>query len=50
MRKNDAQIQKESTEEGNDPVAVGAHFITCIQFIVARNIKPTEAAVIRFLA
>jgi amidohydrolase len=33
-------------EEGNDPIVAGAHFVTAIQTIVARNIKPTEAAVI----
>jgi amidohydrolase len=33
-------------EEGNDPIVAGAHFVSSIQSIVARNIKPTEAAVI----
>ena len=33
-------------EEGNDPIVAGAHFVNSIQTIVARNIKPTEAAVI----
>ena len=33
-------------EEGRDPVVAGAHFITSVQSIVARNVKPTEAAVV----
>jgi amidohydrolase len=33
-------------EEGNDPIVAGAQFVTGIQTIVARNIKPTDAAVI----
>lgn len=33
-------------EEGNDPIVAGAQFVSGIQSIVARNIKPTEAAVI----
>ena len=33
-------------EEGNDPIVAGAQFVNSIQSIVARNIKPTEAAVI----
>ena len=33
-------------EEGCDPVVAGAHFVTSIQSIVSRNVKPTEAAVI----
>ena len=33
-------------EEGNDPIVAGAHFVTTIQSIVARNIKPTDAAVV----
>jgi amidohydrolase len=33
-------------EEGNDPIVAGAHFVTIIQSIVARNIKPTDAAVV----
>jgi len=33
-------------EEGNDPIVAGAYFVTGIQTIVSRNIKPTEAAVI----
>jgi amidohydrolase len=33
-------------EEGNDPVVAGAYFVTLIQSIVSRNIKPTEAAVV----
>jgi amidohydrolase len=33
-------------EEGCDPVVAGAHFVTGAQSIVARNVKPTEAAVI----
>jgi len=33
-------------EDGNDPIVAGAHFVTIIQSIVARNIKPTDAAVV----
>ena len=33
-------------EDGNDPIVAGAHFVTTIQSIVARNIKPTDAAVV----
>ncbi len=33
-------------EDALDPVVAGAHFITQIQSIVARNIKPTEPAVV----
>lgn len=33
-------------EEGNDPIVAGAQFVSGIQSIVARNIKPTDAAVI----
>lgn len=33
-------------EEGCDPVVAGAHFVTGVQSIVARNVKPTDAAVI----
>ena len=33
-------------EEGNDPIVAGAQFVNSIQSIVARNIKPTESAVI----
>jgi amidohydrolase len=33
-------------EEGRDPVVAGAHFVTGAQSIVARNVKPTDAAVI----
>jgi amidohydrolase len=33
-------------EEGNDPIVASAHFVTTIQSIVARNIKPTDAAVV----
>ena len=33
-------------EDGNDPIVAGAHFVTAIQSIVARNIKPTDAAVV----
>jgi amidohydrolase len=40
-------------EDGNDPIVAGAHFITTIQSIVSRNIKPTDPAVVtvgRFLS
>lgn len=33
-------------EDSHDPVVAGAHFITQIQSIVSRSIKPTEPAVI----
>ena len=33
-------------EDGNDPIVAGAHFVTAIQSIVARNIKPTDPAVV----
>ena len=33
-------------EEGNDPIVAGAHFVTAIQSIVSRNVKPTEAGVV----
>jgi len=33
-------------EDGNDPIVAGASFISTIQTIVSRNIKPTEAAVV----
>jgi len=39
--------------EGIDPIAAGSYFVTQIQSIVARNIKPTDTAVIsvgRFVA
>jgi amidohydrolase len=33
-------------EDGNDPIVAGSNFVTTIQSIVSRNIKPTEAAVV----
>jgi len=33
-------------EDGNDPIVAGAHFVTAIQSIVSRNIKPTDPAVV----
>ncbi len=33
-------------EEGIDPVVAGASFVTAVQSIAARNVKPTEAAVV----
>ena len=33
-------------EDGNDPIVAGAHFVTTIQSIVSRNIKPTDPAVV----
>jgi amidohydrolase len=33
-------------EDGHDPIVAGANFVTTIQSIVSRNIKPTEAAVV----
>ena len=33
-------------EEGNDPIVAGAQFVNSIQSIVARNIKPTDSAVV----
>ncbi len=33
-------------EDGNDPIVAGAHFVTVIQSIVSRNIKPTDPAVV----
>ena len=33
-------------EDGNDPIVAGANFVSTIQTIVSRNIKPTEAAVV----
>jgi len=33
-------------EEGVDPIVAGAHFVSQIQTIVARNVKPTYAAVV----
>ena len=33
-------------EDGIDPVVAGAHFVTQIQSIVSRNIKPVEPAVV----
>jgi len=33
-------------EDGNDPIVAGAQFVTAVQTIVSRNIKPTEAAVV----
>jgi len=33
-------------EEGIDPIVAGAHFVSQIQTIVARNVKPTHAAVV----
>jgi len=33
-------------EDGNDPIVAGASFVSTIQTIVSRNIKPTEAAVV----
>lgn len=33
-------------EEGIDPIVAGAHFVSQIQAIVARNVKPTHAAVV----
>jgi amidohydrolase len=33
-------------EECIDPVVAGAHFVTQVQTIVSRNIKPTESAVV----
>ena len=33
-------------EEGHDPVVAGAHFVSSVQSVVSRNVKPTEAAVI----
>ncbi|MBT8372216.1 MAG: amidohydrolase [Deltaproteobacteria bacterium] len=33
-------------EDGYDPIVAGANFVTTIQSIVSRNIKPTEAAVV----
>ncbi len=33
-------------EEGNDPIVAGAHFVTMVQSIVSRNIRPTDAAVV----
>ena len=32
--------------EGIDPIVAAAHFVTAIQSVVGRNIKPTDAAVI----
>lgn len=39
--------------EGIDPIVAGCYFVTALQSVVGRNIKPTEAAVItvgRFMA
>ena len=33
-------------EDGNDPIVAGAYFITTIQSIVSRNIKPADPAVV----
>ncbi len=33
-------------EEGIDPIVAGAHFVSQIQSIVSRNVKPTHAAVV----
>ena len=33
-------------EECIDPVVAGAHFVTQLQSIVSRNVKPTDAAVV----
>jgi len=33
-------------DEGSDPIVAGAHFVTAIQTIVSRNIKPIDAAVV----
>lgn len=32
--------------EGIDPIVAGAHFVTAVQTIVSRNIKPVDAAVV----
>jgi amidohydrolase len=32
--------------EGVDPILAGAHFLTAVQSIVSRNLKPTEPAVV----